>query len=69
MVDNGNIFDKEAMSYRDYRALVDQMLSEQKTTGPDNSPEMVDYSKMNVQRMNRLDKTAVLQDNVLAALA
>jgi len=68
MLDYSNIFDKEALAYTSYRELVDELLARGETTGPDNSEEMLHYSKMNVQRMNRVDKTAVLSKELLSTL-
>lgn len=68
MLDYSNIFDKEALDYTSYRILVDELLARGETTGPDNSEEMLHYSKMNVQRMNRVDKTAVLSEELLSTL-
>lgn len=68
MVNYSNIFDKEAMAYQSYRNLVNELLAEGKTTGPDHSEAMLHYTKMNVQRMNRVDKTTVLSNELLNAL-
>ncbi len=62
MSKEGEIFKKSGISYKEYRTLIDSQLSKNQTTGPDNSKEMVDYTKMNVQRMNRLDKTVNVID-------
>ena len=69
MINYSNIFDKEALDYTSYRNLVDELLAKGETTGPDNSEAMLHYSKMNVQRMNRVDKTAVLSEELLSTLA
>lgn len=69
MINYGNIFDNEGLSYTAYRELVDQLLAEGKTTGADHSEAMLHYSKMNVQRMNRVDKTTVLGSELLQAVA
>jgi len=69
MLDYSNIFDKEALDYSSYRNLVDELLAKGETTGPDNSEAMLHYSKMNVQRMNRVDKTTVLGEELLSTLA
>ncbi|MEE1946137.1 thioredoxin family protein [Pedobacter sp. KR3-3] len=69
MINYGNIFDNEGLSYTAYRELVDKLLAEGKTTGPDNSEAMLHYTKMNVQRMNRVDKTTVLGKDLLEAMA
>lgn len=47
-----------SMTYREYRDLIDRLLAENKTTGHNHSEAYLDYTRMNVQRMNRLDKTA-----------
>lgn len=49
---------EEAMSYAEYRQLIDGLLVENKTTGENHSEAMIDYTKMNVQRMKRWDKTS-----------
>jgi len=68
MVNYSEIFSEQAIDYLTYRALVDQLLLEGKTTGPDNSEAMLHYSKMNVQRMNRVDKTASLTDELTSTI-
>ncbi|UOR04900.1 thioredoxin family protein [Hymenobacter aerilatus] len=52
-------------SYTAYRQLVDDLLAQGKTTGPQQTEELVQYTKLNEQRMSRLDKTT----HVLPALA
>lgn len=44
-------------TYEEYRKLINELFEEGKTTGNDHSEAMLDYTKMNIQRMNRLDKT------------
>lgn len=68
MLDYSNIFDNEGLSYAKYRELVDGLLAEGKTTGPDHSEAMLHYTKMNVQRMKRVEKTTVLNDELLSAI-
>lgn len=46
----------QAMTYGEYRKLIDNLLEEGKTTGPRQSEKMADYTRINVHRMNRLDK-------------
>ncbi|WP_316822152.1 thioredoxin family protein [Pedobacter gandavensis] len=62
-----NIFDNEGISYAEYRELVNKLLQEGKTTGVDHSEAMLHYTKMNVQRMNRVDKTVTLNSELLKA--
>lgn len=46
-----------AYTYASYRALIDGLVAEGKTTGPTQNEKMLDYTKMNVHRMSRLDAT------------
>ena len=62
------IFDEQAINYRIYRELIDKLLTQGKTTGPDHSEAMLYYTKMNVQRMQRVEKTTVLTPELLDAL-
>ena len=68
MLNYGNIFDNEGLTYSNYRELVDNLLVAGKTTGPDDSDAMLHYTKMNVQRMNRVDKTASLTDELTSTI-
>ncbi len=68
MVNYREIFDEQGMDYAAYRQLVDRLLAAGQTTGPDNGEAMLHYSKMNVQRMNRVDKTVSLNETLTAAI-
>jgi hypothetical protein len=48
----------KAHTYQTYREMIDELLAENKTTGSIHTEVYLDYSRMNVTRMNRLDKTA-----------
>jgi hypothetical protein len=48
--------------------MIDKLLAEGKTTGANHSPEMLNYTKLNIQRMNRLDKTTVINNELLKKL-
>lgn len=50
------------LSYLEYRKLIDSLLTENKTTGNDHSERFVEFTKLNVQRMNRIDKTVQLDE-------
>jgi hypothetical protein len=65
MINYKEIFEQNAITYLDYRKLVDDLLAAGKTTGEDHSEDMLNYTKMNVQRMNRGDKTAKLNPEFL----
>lgn len=47
----------KGMSYAVYVELVKDLLSEHKTTGPNQTEELVNYTKLNLQRMERIHKT------------
>jgi hypothetical protein len=58
-----------AYTYQAYRQLVDDLLAEGKTTGPEQSEELTAYTDLNVKRMERLDKTVQVQPALAAAAA
>ena len=51
---------EKAISYQTYRDMIDALIAEGKTTGKNQSPELLNYTQMNVRRMSRWDKTAVM---------
>jgi len=53
-----------AQHYSEYREMIDQLLTESKTTGINHTESYIDYTKMNVQRMNRWDKTAKISSEL-----
>ncbi|AFM06120.1 thiol-disulfide isomerase-like thioredoxin [Bernardetia litoralis DSM 6794] len=59
----------KSLSYSEYRTLGQELLEKGTTTNGDNSPKILEYTKMNMHRMNRLDKTTKLNENTKAALA
>ena len=56
-----------AYTYASYRALIDQLLAEGKTTGPEQSPELTHFTELNVARMQRIDKTTHLTPELTEA--
>jgi len=58
----------ESMTYESYRTLVNDLLDNNKATGENHSDAMLNYTKMNVQRMKRLDKKVKLSDETIAVL-
>ncbi|WP_316801984.1 thioredoxin family protein [Pedobacter nototheniae] len=66
MVNYSEIFSKQGMDYQTYRALVDQLLLEGKATG--DVTYDLHYTKMNVQRMSRVDKTVSLTEELTATI-
>jgi len=67
MVNYSEIFNEQGMDYQTYRALVDQLLLEGKATG--DVTYDLHYTKMNVQRMSRVDKTASLTETLLKTIS
>jgi hypothetical protein len=59
---------KEAMSYTEYRDLIHTLHAENKVTGPNQNEELLAYSKMNDQRMNRWDKHTKLAEATIEAI-
>lgn len=56
---------KSAHSYEAYRTLVDDLFSQNKTTGNNHSESMLNYTKLNISRMRRLDKKAKLSEETI----
>ncbi len=56
--------DRKTFSYADYMALTEQLVAEGRTTGPIQSDAMAHYTKLNLVRMQRLNKTLKL-DRIL----
>ncbi|UOQ73238.1 thioredoxin family protein [Hymenobacter cellulosilyticus] len=56
-------------SYTAYRHLIDELQAEGKTTGPQQSELLTNYTRLNVQRMSRIDKTIQLLPELRAAVA
>ncbi|AKD05461.1 thioredoxin [Pontibacter korlensis] len=57
----------QAISYVQYRDMIDKLLAENKTTGTNHSDAMVEYTRMNMHRMRRVEKT-VLEDDLIKVL-
>lgn len=51
---------EKAVTFAEYLKLIDDLLLEGKTTGPNQSENYVYFGKLNRQRMKRLEKTVVL---------
>lgn len=59
---------KSALSYKEYRELVDSLVTGGKTTGNSQSEKLVEFTKLNIQRMNRLDKTIQITEQTKVSL-
>lgn len=55
---------RTAMSYTEYLELIDDLLDHGKTTGPNQSEQLTEYTRMNMQRMRRLSKTTEHNDSL-----
>jgi hypothetical protein len=55
---------EKSMTFAEYIKLIDDLLLDGKTTGPNQSPAMFNYGKLNRQRMHRLEKTIKLKDSL-----
>lgn len=55
-------------SYAEYRKLVTDLLYEGKSRGNEQSESLTNYSKLNEARMNRLEKTIVISEDVISKL-
>jgi hypothetical protein len=56
-------------SYKEYRELIEELLNKEKTTGENHSEEMLHYSRMNLYRMDRLDKYAEMKPDLEQVLS
>jgi len=55
---------ESSLSYQEYRNLVTQFAADGKTSGNNQTPDYVNYTKLNESRMHRLDKTMQVVDVV-----
>ncbi len=66
-LNNKSIWDG-AMNYTSYRLMIDQLISEGKTTGPDQSEALINYTDLNAKRMKRIDKTYTPDSSIIHQL-
>lgn len=59
---------KSSFSYIEYESLFSEYAANGKTTGPNQSEEMINYTKLNHSRGKRVSKTLSLQDELIAEL-
>lgn len=57
-----------SFSYSEYRKKVTELIAEGKSTGHEQSDDLLHYSQLNEARMNRLEKTIAIVDEVKAKL-
>jgi len=58
----------ESLSFDEYEGLIEQLVEEGKTTGPKQSESLANFTRLNLQRMNRLAKTIEIGDEVKSAV-
>ena len=59
---------KKAISYSEYRVFVKELLAQGKSTGPNQSDDLLNYSLLNDKRMKRLDKTIKISEETIAKI-
>jgi hypothetical protein len=59
---------KNSYSYKDYRKTIADLLIEGKTSGATQTDALVNYSRLNETRMDRLDKTMVVDEVITTKL-
>ena len=59
---------EKAISYKDYRDLVSNLVEEESTTGNEKTEALVNYTMLNDRRMRRWDKTVKLSDEAKAKI-
>ena len=57
-----------SISYAAFRDLINSLLIERKTTGPVQSKELVQYTRLNAKRMDRIDKQTVIMPQLMEEL-
>lgn len=58
----------EAHTYSSYRKLMEELVAQKSTTGPNKSEDMAYYTALNHQRMKRLDKTVKIDEELTAMI-
>ncbi|EAQ99877.1 thioredoxin family protein [Maribacter sp. HTCC2170] len=59
---------RKAMSYKEYRLLVDDLAAAKKSTGPEQTETLTDYTLLNQRRMKRLDKTLKIGEEIVTKI-
>lgn len=53
---------KKSISYTTYRTLIKELLAQKKSTGVEQTEDLLNYSLLNDKRMDRLDKTLKISE-------
>lgn len=59
---------EKGMSYAEYKRQIDDLLSRNLTTGLKQTLALVEFTKLNVVRMNRIDKTFSVSSDIIVRL-
>jgi len=57
-----------SMSFGEYEGLIERLVEEGKTTGPKQSEALANFTRLNLQRMNRLEKTIEVGEDARSAV-
>ena len=57
-----------SMTYGEYLSLLKDLMARNRTTGDNQSEAYLNYARLNLQRMLRLDKTVILTEGLIQAL-
>lgn len=60
---------EKSISFDDYTNLVDQLVEEEKTSGPSQHEDLVYFTKLNAQRTKRLNKTIKVDEAIRAVVS
>lgn len=55
----------QSFTYEEFMALCQKLAAENRTTGNNQSEEYLNFSKLNLSRMNRLNKTLKLKETII----
>ncbi len=58
----------KALSYPEYRLLIDNLSTEGRSTGSEQSEDLTNYTILNQRRMKRLDKTLKISDESVSKI-
>lgn len=58
----------QSYTYQEYKALINKLYAEGKTTGNDQSEAYMEYTKLALSRMKRWEKVAVIEEDIMKQL-
>lgn len=61
-------FMKEAMTYLDFQHLMESLVSQGQTTGPEQTEHRISYTRLNLQRMHRIGETVKIDTELITAV-